>query len=198
MRRGKSSLPRLALLLIPFVLACLGIRQSAQAGYVVTLQQVGPDVVATGSGAINLHGLTFFTSGSVNSGLRPHILGALGDAFILTGPTSSSVDFYSGGTGPTSFGSGPFRRPASSGSGDMVGIGEDFFGDVHIIVPTGYVSGTFLSDRATYSGTTLESFHVTPGTYVWTWGTGANQNFTLQIRPAVPPPPPGPPVAIRR
>jgi hypothetical protein len=22
---------------------------------------------------------------------------------------------------------------------------------------------------------------VTPGTYVWTWGTEANQNFTLQI-----------------
>jgi hypothetical protein len=77
----------------------------------------------------------------------------------------------------------------------MVGIAADFFGDVHIFVPTGYVSGTFLSDSATYSGTTL-GLAVTPGTYVWTWGIGANQNFTLQIRPAVPPPPPGPPVAI--
>jgi hypothetical protein len=56
-----SSSSRLALLLIALVFACLGIRQSAQAGYIVTLQQVGPDVVATGSGAINLHGLTFFT-----------------------------------------------------------------------------------------------------------------------------------------
>jgi hypothetical protein len=83
---------------------------------------------------------------------------------------------------------------ASSGSGDMVGIAVDYWGDVHIIVPTGYVSGSALSDGATYSGRTLAS--VTPGTYVWTWGTGANQNFTLQI--PVPPPPPitGPPVAI--
>ena len=55
-----SSSSRLALLLIALVFACLGIRQSAQAGYTVTLQQVGPDVVATGSGAINLTGLTFF------------------------------------------------------------------------------------------------------------------------------------------
>jgi hypothetical protein len=28
---------------------------------------------------------------------------------------------------------------------------------------------------------------VTPGTYEWTWGTGANQNFTLEIG-AVPAP----------
>jgi len=34
----------------------------AQAGYTVTLQQVGPNVVATGSGAINLTGLNFFQS----------------------------------------------------------------------------------------------------------------------------------------
>jgi hypothetical protein len=31
----------------------------AQAGYTVTLQEVGTDVVATGSGAIDLNGLTF-------------------------------------------------------------------------------------------------------------------------------------------
>src|SRR6476660_3956194 len=76
----------------------------AQAGYTVTLQEVGPDVVATGSGAINLTGLTFRYSGSANPGLRPHVLGVLGLAIILTGPTSSSVDSYSGASGPTSFG----------------------------------------------------------------------------------------------
>jgi hypothetical protein len=37
-------------------------------------------------------------------------------------------------------------------------------------------------DRATYSGATLATLGVTPGTYKWTWGTGANQNFTLQIK----------------
>ena len=66
-----SSSSRLALLLIALVFACLGIRQSAQAGYIVTLQQVGPDVVATGSGAFNLHGLTLFESGiSVNPAIK--------------------------------------------------------------------------------------------------------------------------------
>jgi hypothetical protein len=34
---------------------------------------------------------------------------------------------------------------------------------------------------AIYSGATFASLGVTPGTYVWTWGVGANQNFTLKI-----------------
>jgi hypothetical protein len=157
----------------------------AEAGYTVTLRQVGPDVVATGSGAINLTGLTFDTSAFVNSEMRPS------PATILTGPTtSSSVDLYTEPGGPTSFGSSGFFTLASSGSGDMVGIatGEELH-PVSLIVPTGYVSGTFLSDSATYSGKTFATLGVTPGTYVWTWGTGANQNFTLEI-----PPTPGPPV----
>jgi hypothetical protein len=36
----------------------------------------------------------------------------------------------------------------------------------------------------TFNNATLTTLGVTPGTYVWTWGTGANQNFTLQIGPA--------------
>src|SRR5258707_4689618 len=137
-----SSSSRLALLLIALVFACLGIRQSAQAGYIVTLQQVGPDVVATGSGAVNLTGLTFstFFSGSVNPGIQPHNRGADSFAFIYTGPTSSSVDSYFGATGPTTFGRLFSGRPASSGSGDMVGIAVDFWGDAFLSVPAGYVS----------------------------------------------------------
>ena len=44
---------------LAIVLAWLLSVRPAQAGYTVTLQQVGPDVVATGSGAIDLTGLTF-------------------------------------------------------------------------------------------------------------------------------------------
>ena len=52
------------------------------------------------------------------------------------------------------------------------------------MVPRGYVSGTALSDSATYSGKTFATLGVRPATWVWKWGTGANQNFTLQIGPA--------------
>ena len=50
--------PTLATTLAIVIAWLLSVRP-AQAGYIVTLQQVGPDVVATGSGAIDLTGLTF-------------------------------------------------------------------------------------------------------------------------------------------
>jgi hypothetical protein len=186
---------------LAIVLAWLLSVRPAQAGYIVTLQQVGPNVVATGSGAIDLRGLTFSNSNFLVPAIFPsfHIFGTgVVRCSISTGPFSSmfqdprqSVDIYSGGlSGPTGF--GPSFRPletfASSGSGDMVGIAatsSSQFHGVTLSVPRGYVSGTALSDSATYNGKTLATLRVTPGTYVWTWGTGANQNFTLKILPEI-------------
>ena len=54
--------PVLATLAI--VIVCAFSIRPAQAGYIVTLKQVGPNVVATGSGAIDLTGLSFFEGGS--------------------------------------------------------------------------------------------------------------------------------------
>jgi hypothetical protein len=55
-------------------------------------------------------------------------------------------------------------------------------------VPQGYASDSPLSDTATYLSQTFSSLGVTPGRYEWTWGTGANQSFTLVIGTAVPEP----------
>jgi hypothetical protein len=133
---------------LAIVLAWLLSVRPGQAGYIVKLQQVGPNVVANGSGAIDLTGATFSQSTSVNPGIIPH---GEGFAFIYTGPTSSSVDLYVEPSGPNSFGPDPFTRSASSGSGDMVGIGASGLFGNFLIVPRGYVSGTLLSDSATYS-----------------------------------------------
>jgi hypothetical protein len=71
----------------------------AQAGYVVTLTQEGTDVVATGSGPIDLTGLSFnFPSGAA-AFISPD------SGAIFTGP-SSTEGVYTGFTGPGSFGSG--------------------------------------------------------------------------------------------
>ena len=157
MKSLKFFKPTLATILA-IVLAWLLSVRAAQAGYTVTLQQVGPDVVATGSGAIDLTGLTFSGGWGLGAYYTGHTIGATSfGGFPLN---SSSVITVS---------SGHFAYIRTTGTHEFV-----------LRVP-GYVSGTALSGSATYSGQTFASLGVTPGTYVWTWGTGANQNFTLQV-----------------
>ena len=175
---------------LAIVLAWLPSIRPAQAGYTVTLQQVGTNVVATGSGAINLNGLSLITTGTQNPGLWPHGHAPAYSAFIYTGPISSNVDRYRSVTGPTTFGSGSGAF-ASSGSGYMVGISISILGNL-LSVPRGYVSGTPLPGMAIYTGQTFATLGVTPGTHVWTWGIERNQNFTLQILPVNPTPTPTP------
>jgi hypothetical protein len=155
-----------------------------QAGYVVDLTQVGSNVVATGSGPIDLTGLSFVGGGG---GPGPSAMNPT-DVAIITG-AAAVTDVYIGATGPTSFGSGGFTS-VSSGSGDQVGIdGINQPGiDGVIRVPSGYVSDSPLSDTATYASQTFASLGATPGRYEWTWGSGANQNFTLDIGTVVPEP----------
>jgi hypothetical protein len=152
---------------------------SAQAGYVVDLTQQGPNVVATGSGPIDLTGLTRL-AGILSEAPRLFPSGPN----VITGPTSGPLlDGYGGVNGPTNFGSGP-ETIANSGSGDFVGL----FFDGELDVPHGYVSDSPLSGTSTYLSQTFSSLGATPGTYKWTWGTGANQNFTLVVGTVVPEP----------
>jgi hypothetical protein len=172
-----KALPKKLLPLALFAIAATSLFSVLPAqAYTLTLEQLGANVVATGSGAFNLNGLNIFGSGT---GFFPTIVASTGQ--INTGPIGSTpIDFYTGLTGPASFGSGG-EFDASFGSGNFVVIaGTTGF----LIVPQGYTSGTLLSSSATWNNTTLASLGVTPGTYVWSWGDGANQNFTLIIEAA--------------
>jgi hypothetical protein len=150
----------------------LSVRPAQAAGYVVTLQQVGPNVVATGSGALDLTGLTLFTNNTSSGEVYPS------SGTILTGAPASSVSDYLGPTGPITFGSGGASF-ANSGTGGLVGI----INSGVLAVPVGYVSNSLLSDTATYNSKTINSLGATPGIYEWTWGSGADQNFTLDVVP---------------
>ena len=166
----KSFQPTLAAALAIVIVLGLSLRP-AQA-YTVTLEQVGPNVVAIGSGALDPTGLDKLRFPfAAAPAIRPDF------GVIVTGSgilTDQLADHYTGAiTGPSSFGSGGFML-ATTGTGDIVGIGG-----VQLLVPFGYASGTLLSGSATFNNATFSSLGVTPGTYVWTWGTGANQNFTL-------------------
>jgi MYXO-CTERM domain-containing protein len=149
----------------------------ADAGVVIDINQVGSDVVATGSGTLDLTGLTFEGSGTENTGLN-----AQASAIILGPPAGAPADDYFGATGPTQFGPGSSTFQPTSGSGDLFGpiIG-------HIEVPQGYKSGAHLSATDTYANQTIAGLGLAPGTYVYTWGTGAHSD-SLTINVSVPEP----------
>src|SRR5262249_48788313 len=148
-RKVMKALPKKLLPLILFgiaVTASLFSGQLAQ-GFTVTLEQVGSNVVATGSGAINLTGLTFASGGfSASGGMDPSIAN-------LVVADGTGLSRYTGFSGPSSFGPGITIINDSSDSGDSVGIigAGGFFPGPGIFLPAGYVSGTALSDSSTYN-----------------------------------------------
>jgi hypothetical protein len=145
----------------------------SRAGFIVNLTETGGNVVATGSGTINTADLAFDFSGTGTSALYPN------NGEAIFGPDSYvNVDAYIANlVGPASFGDG-FVSRASSGTGDIVGIDIPYYIDL----PSNYLSGSMLSSSDTWSGQTFASLGLTPGTYTWTWGTGANADFfTMNI-----------------
>lgn len=157
---------------------CVGMAPKAQAAYIVDLYQDGSNVVATGSGSLDVRDLAASgTAPSVFHGMNPQI------AFLTTGP--GSIDDYGGISGPTSFGFGG-RIPSSTQSGDPLGLNATYNA---LFVPSGYVSGTALTSSAIWDNTTLAALGVTDGTYVWTWGSGADaDSFTLNALTPAPEP----------
>jgi hypothetical protein len=151
--------------------------KAANASVVFTLEQVGPDVIATGTGMINTVGLTLVGSFSAPDQVAP----AFGALLIGQG---AAYDAYVGMTGPSGFGPGS-QTTASSATGDYVGFQE--IGGGFVLVPIGYVSGDPISGNATFSSTTLSALGVTTGTYTWTWGTGSTLD-SLTLYAGVPAP----------
>ncbi|MCA9290421.1 MAG: hypothetical protein KDA25_04785 [Phycisphaerales bacterium] len=131
----------------------------------ITAEEVGNDVVLTGSGTLDLGAWTFAGAGQI-------------DAFILNdgvavGP-SMPINVFGA---PVNF-SGPLTIPgimattATSGTGDFFGL---VFGTIpaqrQLAVPVGYVSGDPLSGTATFANESFASIGLTLGSTTWTWGT---------------------------
>ena len=150
----------------------------AEAAFTFTFLEQGGDVVATGSGSIDLGGLSpVRTDVLPNSGTIPKeaVVGVAG-----------TVSVYSGITGPGSIGPGGFVT-ASSGGGEAAAVN----GSLGVLgVPTGYVSGSAFSNNMVFTGQTFASLGLIPGTYSWTWDTGAMADrVTVQIGPTAVPEP---------
>src|SRR3954453_1774269 len=83
---------------------------------------------------------------------------------------AGTINEYSGASGPPSFGPGVITD-AISGTGDLVAIQLLGGGPGFVDVPTGYVSGAALSDTATYAGQSFATLGLTPGVYVYNFGS---------------------------
>ena len=148
-----KSLPKILLALIAVATTSFFSVQPAQA-FTVTVDQVGSNVVATGSGAFNLTGLNF-----VENTISGVAAIQANQGVISIGPGSkANVSVYTGFTGPTSFGSGDTFL-ANTSSGDWVVLGG-----LGLFLPQGYVSGHALSDSMTFNNATFASLGLTPGT----------------------------------
>lgn len=157
--------------------AAAGTAGRAEAAFTFTFEEQGADVVAIGSGSLDLASLSFVDDVVLpDSGVSAEkaIAGVAGD-----------VSVYAGIAGPASFGAGG-HFVASMGGGDAVAVnGSDGF----LGVPLDYVSGSALSSSVEFAGQTFASIGLTPGTYTWTWGSGINaDSFRVEIGPAVPEP----------
>jgi hypothetical protein len=172
-RNQKSLLASLALGTALILSATSG----AQAAVTITVAPSGANVVATGSGTINLSALTIGGGGNTLDGAVNASIG-----FIRLGASGSSLA-YSGSTGPATFGSGSIIGSDTS-TGDIIQVR----GNGTLTVPQGYVSQAPLSGTATWNGKSISDLGLTPGTYVYNWGTGPSaDSLTVQIN-AVPEP----------
>ena len=119
------------------------------------------------------NGTQFLTAGS-NNGTATWAIGE-------STPPGPTLDIYSGVTTfPTIFGG------AGSPGGPIVGSGSTFgilsnATNRNLLVPTGYVSGSFISGSTTYQTSTIAGMGLAPGTYTWSWGTGGNTSTIVMI-----------------
>ena len=60
-----------------------------------------------------------------------------------------------------------------------------------LLIDGGYVSGTQITETATFDNPTISALGVTPGTYVYKWGSGASAD-SLTFYAGVTPPAPEP------
>ena len=156
---------------------------TSRADVIVNMEQIGPNVIATGGGSIDTTNLTFL--GITNNQAYVFAGNPSGSVAVVGGTTIVPEDVYRGITGPSSFGSG-IQFFATSGSGDGFGVVANTVLDL----PSGYISGSPLSATSTWSGRRFSSLGLTPGSYTWTWGAGAHaDSFTLNIGAAPVPEP---------
>jgi len=163
------------------LLAC----SPAQAVIRLVVEQVGNDVVVTGSGSA-------ITGGLNSAGDITDFTNVLTDSQSYAGPAAfadGSVTFWNGLSGPQLFGSDPAvteNPDQATSTGQLFGIfATGSNGSAQLVLPTGYSSGASLSGTSTFTSRTLAQLGFTSGqVFTWSWGSGATADrLNLEVNP---------------
>ena len=166
-----------------------------RAGVVITVAESGSDVTATLSGSITTWaGATLTLAGNAVGRanlVRPGPLGSgQSIVFAATNPSLGSTvssNYYTVPVRPTNFGtlSGPFQATASTASTLLFAWGARTADNVYIA--QSYTLGTPITGVLTWQNNTIAGLGMTPGSYLWSWGTpstpGAGDTITLNVVP---------------
>lgn len=182
-------------------IAVLASAGAARADLTFTLVESGSNIIVTGTGSLDLTGLTrteeAYNTGSFGDVLWPAIAGiSVGEQALV-----DVYDLASGGlipfdqTGAAPFGTGPGHNFAASPHGDDFWDG-DYFGlfissgssgggpflyDYGVFVPTGYQSGAVLSGSLEITDESFASLGIDVGTFVSYYD---NNTVTVHVVPA--------------
>jgi uncharacterized repeat protein (TIGR01451 family) len=140
---------------------------SSNAAVTISIQQSGSDVVATASGSLTMPSCLATSSGT-----------SLGIVYWAASDDYSYIAGQGIGTQcTTSFATAqPLNAVAadhlaSANTGGPIGVNRLPSGGNILTVPNGYTSGTSVSSTSTWTGRTLASLNLVPGTYTFDFGT---------------------------
>ncbi len=152
----------------------------AQAVYTINIDQVGPDVVMSGSGSIDTS--SFSSVGPIGPCF-------LGDGLIYTDTlcigSDTNGDWYPGALLPGISLPTAVATGGSSSSGPNV-----FLMDTNLYLPENYVSASPIVNQTTFAGTTLAAMGLTVGTQTLFVPSGDEIVINIGLAPPVTPPSP--------
>ena len=159
------------------IIAAFLLGATAQAALVITIEEVGNDVVATASGTLNMADLTA-TGGNItlNSGYMSPSFGC-----VFTG--SGTCNYYTGATGGALLGTGGFLE-GNSATGNAFGL---IYDAGYIAVSDSYISGAQIDGTATWNNQTFATLGIDETSFTMTWGSGDTAD-SMTVNAAVPEP----------
>jgi hypothetical protein len=160
--KGRSTQPRhRPIVLLAGLIACLLTPTRARAELGLNITKVRSNGVATANGTTDLAALRFVLSATPVEVIVPSTA-----AVQLGGSHTTSIDVFTGITGPSSFGTGGSTTSTTT-SGDFFGVDGNACA-LEVAAP--YPSEAPISRSATWDASTFSTLGLNPGTYNYTWG----------------------------